>query len=78
MRARAEFTVEPFVDAEPGAHVQAAIQAVRALGLEPDVGPFATVVTGEADAVTAAIEAMLQAARLAGADRVSLQIDFED
>lgn len=78
MRARAEFTVEPFVDGEPGAHVRAAIDAVRNAGLEPDVGPFATVVNGDAKAVTDAVEAMLTAARKAGAERVSLQIDFED
>lgn len=78
MRARAEFTVEPFVDGEPGAHVHAAIEAVRKLGLEPQVGPFATVVTGEATAVGAAMDAMLNAARDAGAGRVSLQIEFED
>lgn len=78
MRARAEFTVEPFVDGNPGAHVHAAIDAVRSAGLDPDIGPFATVVEGDAAAVIAAMNAMLDAAQAAGASCVSLQIDFLD
>jgi len=76
MRARAEFTVEPFVDGNPGPHVVAALDAVRLAGLEPDIGPFGTVVAGDAAAVIEAVAAMLAAARLAGATRVSLQVDF--
>ncbi len=78
MRAQAEFTVEPFVDGNPGAHVRAAIDAVRRTGLEPEVGPFATTVTGEAALVTEAVAAMLAAASEAGASRVALQVDFVD
>ena len=78
MRARAEFTVEPFVDGDPGDHVAAAIEAVRSIGLEPEIGPFATSVRGNALTVTAAVAALLEAARAAGADRVSVQIDFWD
>ena len=76
MQARAEFTVEPFVDGNPGPHVMAAVDAVRATGLEPDIGPFATVIEGDAAAVTEAVGALIAAARWAGAERVSLQIDF--
>lgn len=76
MRARAEFTVEPFVDGDPGDHVRAAIEAVRRTGLDPDIGPFATVVEGDAATVTAAVAALLEAAHAAGADRVAVQIDF--
>lgn len=76
MQARAEFTVEPFVDGNPGPHVTAAVEAVRLSGLDPEIGPFATAVRGDAIAVTDAVLAMLTAARRAGAQRVSLQIDF--
>jgi uncharacterized protein YqgV (UPF0045/DUF77 family) len=76
MHARVEFTVEPFVDGRPGAHVEAAIAAMRAHGLDPEIGPFATVVEGDAATLTEAVAAMLAAAQGAGADRVSLQIDF--
>jgi uncharacterized protein YqgV (UPF0045/DUF77 family) len=78
MRGRAEFTVEPFVDANPGPHVMAAIDEVRSRGFEAEIGPFGTAITGEAAAVTEAIAAMLEAARAAGATRVALQIDFSD
>lgn len=77
MQARAEFTVEPFVDGNPGPHVMAAVDAVRGTGLDPEIGPFATAVEGDAVEVTDAVLAMLTAARRAGARRVSLQIDFD-
>jgi len=35
-----EFTVEPFVDGEPGPHVQAAVDAAEASGLTTEFGPF--------------------------------------
>ena len=78
MDARAEFTIEPFVDGHLGRHVEAALDAVRATGLEPDVGPFGTVIAGDAVMVTDVIAALLNAARQAGAERVSLQVDYED
>jgi len=78
MRGKAEFTVEPFVDANPGPHVLAAIDEVRSRGFEPEIGPFGTAITGDAAAVTEAIAAMLEATRAAGATRVALQIDFLD
>jgi uncharacterized protein YqgV (UPF0045/DUF77 family) len=77
MRARAEFTVEPFVDGQPGPHVVAAVDAVRRMGFDPAVGPFATSFAGPADTVVAAVTALLTAARDAGANRVSLQIEFD-
>lgn len=77
MQARAEFTVEPFVDGNPGPHVVAAVEAVRANGLDPEIGPFATVVEGDAVHVTDALLAMLTAARRSGATRVSLHVDFD-
>ena len=76
MHARAEFTVEPFVDGKPGPHVIAAVEAARAAGIEPEIGPFATVIEGDAALVTAAVGDILEAAHAAGAERVSLQIDF--
>ena len=35
-----EFTVEPFVEGSPGAHVTAAVAAVERCGLSVDFGPF--------------------------------------
>ena len=78
MRGKAEFTVEPFVDADPGAHVLAAIDEVRKRGFDAEIGPFGTAIAGDAAAVTEAVGAMLEAARTGGATRVALQIDFVD
>ena len=43
----AEFTIEPFVEGAPGPHVHAGLDAVRAAGFEPELGPFGSTVTGE-------------------------------
>ncbi len=72
----AEFTIEPFVDGDPGPHVQEAIEAIEATGLTVEVGPFGTAITGDQAAVLPAIEAMLQAAVNNGATRVSLQLEM--
>ena len=37
-----EFFVEPFSEGAPGPHVEAAVAAFADLGLETEVGPFAT------------------------------------
>jgi isopentenyldiphosphate isomerase/uncharacterized protein YqgV (UPF0045/DUF77 family) len=37
---RIEFTIEPFVEAEPGAHVTAPVEALRERGIDVEVGPF--------------------------------------
>ncbi|HTH04226.1 MAG TPA: NUDIX domain-containing protein, partial [Ilumatobacteraceae bacterium] len=39
---RVEFTVEPFVEGNPGRHVTEPLEALRALGIEVDFGPFAS------------------------------------
>jgi len=69
-----EFTVEPFVEGEPGPHVRAAVAAAEASGLAVEVGPFGTAVTGDDEALLAALDAIVRAAVGAGATRVSLQV----
>jgi uncharacterized protein YqgV (UPF0045/DUF77 family) len=69
-----EFTIEPFVAGEPGPHVRAAIDAAHGSGLEVDVGPFGTSVTGDDAGVLDAVDAIVRAAVTAGASRVSLQL----
>jgi uncharacterized protein YqgV (UPF0045/DUF77 family) len=69
-----EFTVEPFVEGEPGPHVLAAVEAAERSGLAVEVGPFGTTVTGDDDAVLAVVDAVVRAAVGAGATRVSLQV----
>lgn len=74
MLVEVEFTIEPFVDAEPGAHVLAAVDAIRAAGLDHEMGPFGTIVRGEASEVIRAVARALDQAVAAGATRVSLQL----
>jgi uncharacterized protein YqgV (UPF0045/DUF77 family) len=73
-RVRAEFTIEPFVDGDPGPHVGAGLDAVRAAGFEPDVGPFGTMIEGDPARVHDALRVMLDQATAAGATRVSIQV----
>lgn len=72
----AEITVEPFVEGEPGPHVTAAWDAASAAGLEVAHGPFGSAVTGEAEVVLGAVDAMVRAAVAAGATSVAVQVRF--
>ncbi len=72
---RAEFTVEPFEAGNPGAHVQAAIDAAMSSGAQVVVGPFGTTVEGDAETVLDAVDALMRAATAAGASRVTLQLE---
>jgi uncharacterized protein YqgV (UPF0045/DUF77 family) len=74
MRLSVEFTVEPFVEGDPGPHVGAAIDAVRATGVDVEVGPFGTTATGESEAVLEAVAELCRKATAAGAERISLQL----
>lgn len=78
MRLSVEFTIEPFVEGEPGPHVDAGIAAVQAAGPDVEVGPFGTAATGEAEVVLTAVSALCQAATEAGAERISLQLTVLD
>ena len=74
MALTVEFTIEPFVPGDPGPHVQAAVEAAERSGLAVDFGPFGTAVTGDDEAMLAAVDRILRAAVAAGATRVSLQV----
>jgi len=75
---RAEFMIEPFEEGAPGPHVLAAIEAVRARGLETEMGPFGTSIHGDPATVITALQAMLETAYREGATRVSLQIERDE
>ncbi|CAN5525880.1 hypothetical protein BH24ACT5_BH24ACT5_19740 [soil metagenome] len=69
-----EFLVEPFREGEPGAHVVAAIDALRDAGLSVDVGALSSTATGPVDAVASGIAEMVRASIAAGAQRLHLQV----
>jgi uncharacterized protein YqgV (UPF0045/DUF77 family) len=75
---RIEFLVEPFSEGSPGPHVVAGIDAARAHGLDPEVGPFGTVVVVTDDLAAAVVGDVVRAALAHGASRVALQIERTD
>ncbi|MFJ8189499.1 hypothetical protein ACIQ8D_06880 [Streptomyces sp. NPDC096094] len=76
MRLRVEFTTEPFDLDEAPAHAVVAREVVEAAELdEVDVGPFGNTAEGGADAVLAAVDALLRRSLEAGATRISLQVN---
>ncbi len=75
---RVEFTVEPFVEGQPGRHVLAAVAAVESLGVEVEFGPFGSSFESEAELAARAVHALLDAAHAHGATHVtvhSAQVD---
>ena len=74
----AEFLVEPFEVGNPGPHVIAAVEAVKAHGFDPIIGPFGTTIEGDAGRVIEAVKSLLDAANEAGASRVSIHVNACD
>ncbi|MEV0777400.1 hypothetical protein ACIBLA_03460 [Streptomyces sp. NPDC050433] len=76
MRLRVEFTTEPFDLDEAPEHAVVAREVIQAAELDAvDVGPFGNTAEGGADAVIAAVDALLRRSLDAGATRVSLQVN---
>ena len=72
---RLEFTVEPFVDAEPGEHVLAAWRAVEGRGYVLERGPFSSQSIVSAGEAPSLIQEVLRAALWGGATHVSFHVD---
>lgn len=73
-KARAEFTIEPFTEGDPGPHVKETISVAKRSGLNVEIGPFGTTVTGEQEKIFDLISNLLKTAMENGASRVSLQV----
>ena len=73
-----EFTIEPFVEGEPGLHVTAAVAAVEALGFAVDFGPFGSTFSAPPESVSTAVAALLDAAYKNGATHVSVHAERPD
>ena len=80
MRVRVEFTTEPFhgEDDQLPPHVTASAEALRQVGLTPDLGPLGTSGEGEAEVVVDAVGAALKEALSHGATRVTLTVSDLD
>jgi uncharacterized protein YqgV (UPF0045/DUF77 family) len=69
-----EFTVEPFVEGQPGPHVMAAVSAAEQAGAQIEFGPFGSLGRVPADCVDAVVSGLTRAAFDAGATRVTIQV----
>lgn len=69
-----EFTIEPFIEGQPGPHVRAAVGAVEALGVDVDLGPFGSSCHASAGTMTAVVAAIVEQAFANGATHVSLHV----
>jgi uncharacterized protein YqgV (UPF0045/DUF77 family) len=69
-----EFTIEPFVEGQPGRHVTAAIEALEAAGAAVDVGPFGSSCTADGEQMPHLVAAVTRAALANGATHVSLAV----
>lgn len=71
---RLEFTVEPFVEGQPGPHVTAPADALRSMGLDVEIGPFGSACDAPADQSADAVAAVIRAAFANGADHVNVDV----
>lgn len=69
-----EFTVEPFVEGQPGPHVTAAVAAAEAVGGSVEFGPFGTSCTASIDAMPEVIAELVRAAFANGASHVTMHV----
>jgi uncharacterized protein YqgV (UPF0045/DUF77 family) len=70
-----EFTIEPFVEGEPGPHVTSAVEAAQAMGFEIDFGPFGSSCSVPAARAGEVVQAVVDAAFANGATHVSLHAE---
>lgn len=76
MQLEAEFTTEPFEgEGDPPPHAVAALEVVRAAGVECDFGPLGTRITGDGPVVLKALQDVMATALDRGATRVTMQVE---
>jgi hypothetical protein len=71
---RLEFTIEPFEEGRPGAHVTEPVEALRARGYDVEFGPFGSACDVPAGAVSEAVAAVIGAALAHGATHVNVDV----
>jgi uncharacterized protein YqgV (UPF0045/DUF77 family) len=69
-----EFTVEPFVEGQPGPHVTRAVAAVEGHGVKVDFGPFGSSFLVDVTVMPAVVADMMRAAYANGATFVSVSV----
>lgn len=71
---RVEFTVEPFVEGNPGRHVTAPVEALQAIGVDVEMGPFGSECVTPAATTHEAVAAIVRAAFANGATHVNIDV----
>jgi uncharacterized protein YqgV (UPF0045/DUF77 family) len=69
-----EFTVEPFVEGQPGPHVTAAVRAAEAVGGSVEFGPFGSTCHASVDTMPQVISELVRAAFANGASHVTMHV----
>jgi isopentenyldiphosphate isomerase len=75
---RVEFTVEPFVEGQPGPHVTAPVEAVRALGVDVEFGPFGSECVSLTNRTPDVVAAIVRAAIANGATHLIIDVTAID
>ena len=70
-----DFTIEPFVDGQPGPHVTAPVAALEALGATVEFGAFGSSCVAEASQMPELVAELIRVAYANGATRVTIEID---
>lgn len=72
---RLEFTIEPFNEGEPGAHVTAPAADLRAIGVDVEVGPFGSACEVDDQHAGEVVSRIVRAAVEHGASHISLHVE---
>ena len=75
---RVEFTIEPFVEGQPGPHVTAPIDALAAMGVEAEFGPFGSEFRVTSALTSATVSAVINAAFENGATHLNIDVTRDD
>jgi uncharacterized protein YqgV (UPF0045/DUF77 family) len=71
---RVEFTIEPFVEGNPGPHVTEPIAAISQMGVQVELGPFGTGCTVDEQHAAEVVAAVVKAAIAHGATHVNIDV----
>lgn len=73
-----EFTIEPFVEGDPGPHVTSAVAAVEAHGIAVDFGPFGSLFSVDDETLPIVVADLLRVAYGNGATFVNVSVSRFD
>lgn len=75
---KVEFTIEPWVDGDPPERVNRCIEAIEALGVSVEIGPFGTSFVAVTEVASTAVATVINTAYANGATHVSIDIEKVD